>query len=519
MEAAGTWYHGVGVGVGVILALTTWIFLNHMWFKPKRIEKSLRAQGLKGSSYRFMFGDLKETVLMTHQAKSKPIHLTDDIVPRVSPFYLKSIAAYGKICFTWLGPKPMVHITEPEMIREILNNYPVFQKSRGGNPLMRILVSGLLDTEAQQWVKHRKIISPAFHVDKLKYMVPAFYVCCNEMIAKWEAMLTEGNSCEVDVWPHLQTMTNDVISRAVFGSNFQEGRKIFDLQQQLTELVLKAAQSMYIPGLRFLPTKSNKKIKEIDRKVKASVKGIIDTRVAAMKAGENSNDDLLGFLLNSNYQEIKQDRNKNSGLTTEEIIEECKLFYLAGQETTLNFLVWTMVLLSQHTNWQIHARNEVLQVFGDNEPDFEGLSHLKVVSMIFNEVLRLYPPVINIDRKVHKETKLGDLVLAPGTLLKINTLLLHHDREIWGNDVKEFKRERFFEGVSKATNGQLCYLPFGGGPRLCIGQNFAILQAKMVLVMILQRFSFELSTSYSHAPHIVLTLQPQLGAYLILRKH
>nr|XP_043616092.1 cytochrome P450 CYP72A219-like [Erigeron canadensis] len=514
MEA---WYHSVGVAM--ILVLTTWMFLKYTWFEPKKMEKSLRAQGLNGSSYRFLFGDLKEMSHMTHQAKSKPMDLKDDIVPRVSPFYLKSVAAFGKIFFMWMGPKPMVHIAEPEMMREILSNYLVFQKSRGGNSLMRMLMKGLLDTEAQQWVKHRKIISPAFHVDKLKYMVPAFYVSCDEMIKKWGAMLIKEHSCEVDVWPYLQTMTNDVISRAVFGNSFEEGRKIFDLQQQLIELILKSAQSMYIPGLRFLPTKSQRKIKDIDRQLKCEVKSIIDTRVAAMKAGDNSNHDLLGFLLNSNYQEIKQDRSRNSGLTTEEIIEECKLFFLAGQETTLNLLVWTMVMLSQHTNWQIRARNEVLQVFGDNEPDFEGLSHLKVVNMIFNEVLRLYPPAINIERKVHKETKLGDIMLAPGTLLKLNILLLHHDREIWGNDVKEFKPERFSEGVSKATNGKLCYLPFGGGPRSCIGQNFAILQSKMVLVMILRQFSFELSPSYSHTPHVVLTLQPQLGAYLILHKH
>ncbi|KAI3516914.1 hypothetical protein L1887_16059 [Cichorium endivia] len=283
-------------------------------------------------------------------------------------------------------------------------------------------------------------------------------------------------------------------------------------------LIVKSIQSDFFPGSRFLAMNRNKRIKEIDQKVRDSIRGIVNRRLVAMKSGESSNDDLLGILLKSNYEEIKQDGNKNSGLSMEEIIEECKLFYVAGQETTRDLLIWTMVLLGQHTNWQARARDEVLHNFRDKKPDFEGLSHLKVVNMIFNEVLRLYPSVASLGRTVHKESKLGDITLPAGTLLQLNILLLHYDSEIWGDDVKEFNPERFLEGVAKVTKGQTCYLPFGGGPRICIGQNFAILEAKLVLAMILQHFSFEISPSYSHAPHLLGTVQPQFGAHLILRK-
>ncbi|KAK1419746.1 hypothetical protein QVD17_29052 [Tagetes erecta] len=477
----------------------------------------LRKQGLKGSSYRFLFGDLKEMVKMLKEAKSKPMNLNNNIVSRVVPFDQKSFNDYGKVWFTWLGPKPMVHITEPAMIKEVLVNNYQFQKIRVGNPLVRLLVTGLADAETDRWAKHRKIINPAFHVEKLKHMVPAFYTCCAEMINKWKEMFGGEKSCELNIWPYLQTLTSDVISRTAFGSSFEEGKRIFELQREQGELVLEAIRSFYIPGSRFIPTKRNKRMKEIDKEVKDSIRSIISRRIIATKAGEGNNEDLLGILLDSNYKTIKQGHN-HSGLSIDEVIEECKLFYLAGQETTSSLLVWTMVLLAQHTNWQDQARDEVSLVFRGETPNTDGLNRLKIVNMIFNEVFRLYPSVVTLLRMIHHESTLGGITLPAGCLLQLHTMLVHHDPDIWGDDVKEFKPERFSEGVLKVTKGHASYVPFGGGPRICIGQNFAMLEAKMALAMILQHFRFDLSPSYSHAPEPAITLQPQFGAHLILHK-
>lgn len=138
--------------------------------------------------------------------------------------------------------------------------------------------------------------------------------------------------------------------------------------------------------------------------------------------------------------------------------------------------------------------------------------------MIFQEVLRLYTQGISLTRMIPEENKVGEISLLAESILSLPILQLHHDNEIWGPGANEFKPERFVEGVSKVTKGQVSYFPWGWGPRICIGQNFEMIEEKMALVMILQCLSFSLSSSYSHAPQYILTLEPQFGTHLFMEK-
>ncbi|CAB4267329.1 unnamed protein product [Prunus armeniaca] len=504
------------VWVSIVIAWA-WRALNWVWLRPKKLERCLREQGFTGNSYRLLFGDTKDSSMMLRQAQSKPMKLSTshDIAPRVMPFVHQTVNTYGRNSFVWMGPIPKVNIMNPEDLKEIFNKHENMQRTVA-NPIIDLLVQGLGSTVDEKWAKHRKIINPAFHLEKLKGMLPTFYQSCSEMINEWESSVSKEGSCELDVWPCLLNMSADVISRAAFGSSYQEGRKIFQLLQQQTKNYAAAIQSVYIP---FLPSKHNKRMKEINKEIRVLLRGIINKREEAIKMGEASNHDLLGILLESNLKEIREHGNKrNTGMSVEDVIEECKLFYFAGQETTSTLLVWAIVLLSQNQKWQARAREEVLQAFGSNPPTFDALSQLKVVTMVLLEVLRLYPPGIELPRTLRRKTQLGKFSLPAGVDVSLHILLVHHNKELWGEDAHEFKPERFSEGISKATKNQFAYFPFGAGPRICIGQNFAMLEAKLALSLILQHFTFELSPSYAHAPALLTILQPQYGAHIILSK-
>ncbi|CAK9151762.1 unnamed protein product [Ilex paraguariensis] len=508
----------------VAVVTLTWRVVNWVWLRPKKLEKWLREQGLHGNPYRLLkLGDLTEFFIMTKEAKPRPISLSDDIAPHVLPYHHHIINKYGKKSFMWLGPTPVINIVEPELVKEVMSNHRVFQKPH--TEAAKMITLGLVTYEGEKWAKHRKIINPAFHLEKLKVifildeytyiplyeqmivqyayqslenMLPAIYQCCRGMMDKWEEIVSAKGSCEVDVCPYVEELSAEVIARTTLGNSSEEGRKIFELQKEKIDSTLQLMLLIHIPGWRFLPTKANKRMKQIRIEEQTLIKRIVDKREKEMKMGEVSDDDdLLRVLLESNLKEIREHgNNKSHGMSIEEVMEECKEFFFAGADTTKNLLVWTMVLLSKHPNWQACAREEV--------------------TMILHEVLRLYPPVTFIYRATIQTTKLGNMTLPAGVHLSLPTVLLHHDKETWGEDAEEFKPDRFSGGVYRAIKSQVSFLPFSWGPRICIGQNFAMIQVKMALAIILQHFSFELSPSYIHAPFPTLSLQPQFAYDVLL---
>ncbi|XP_022761130.1 cytochrome P450 CYP72A219-like [Durio zibethinus] len=482
-----------------------------VWWRPRSLEKCLRQQGIKGTSYKLFYGDTKERDRAFDEAWSKPMALNHHIVPRVEPFIYQKVQNYGKICISWKGTRPNLIVADRELMKLVLMDKNSEFVKQPQNPLVYLLQQGVETLTGEKWARRRRLITPAFHLDKLKEMIPAFATSCSNLIDRWAKLVSHKGSCELDVAPEFHNLAGDVIARTAFGSSYEEGKKIFQLQKEQIDLVLEAFHSIYIPGFRFIPTEKNRRRYRINREVKKLLRDVIHKKEQAIQNGESSNDDLLSLLL------LCKEQSEND-MSIEDVIEECKLFYIAGQETTANWLTWTLIILSMNPNWQDKAREEVVQICGKRIPIFENINNLKFISMVLHEVLRLYPPFTVLTRHTSKKTTIGGMSIPAQVDIQLPTLLLHHEAEYWGDDVEEFRPERFAEGVSKASKDQIAFYPFGWGPRFCLGQNFAMIEAKMALAMILQHFWFELSSSYAHSPHHVFTLQPQHGAPIILHR-
>jgi cytochrome P450 len=332
-----------------------------IWWTPVRLKMSFESQGISGPPYRLLYGNTVEVVEMMKEANSVPMELsTHNILPRVLPEIHRWTMAYGKNFVYWFGPVPRLVIPQPELIKELLcHKFEQYEKPEPIPQIRQLCGDGLANSQGEKWARQRRFLSPAFHAEALKSMVPVVVASATYLLDKWNEAVDSGEK-EIEVFNEFRNLTADVIARTAFGSSYMEGKHIFDLQTEQAILVVESFRNFFIPGYRFLPTRSNLKGRRLDREIQRSLREIISNREKNMRVEEvDENKDLLGLIL---MAAKKGTGEKHLSMSFQDMIDECKTFFVAGHETPSILLTWTVILLAMYTDWQDLAMEEVLRL-------------------------------------------------------------------------------------------------------------------------------------------------------------
>ncbi|KAL5974885.1 hypothetical protein ACLOJK_031558 [Asimina triloba] len=408
----------------------------------------------------------------------------------------------------------LLYVSDPDIVKEVnlhksfdLGKPSYLKEERG--PLFG---EGILTANGLIWAHQRKTIAPQFFMDKVKGMVDIMVESAIPLLKSWESRIDEvGGIADIRVDEDLRSFSADVISRACFGSSYSRGKEIFSRIRALQHAMSESSLLFGVPGLRYLPTKNNRKIWGLVKEVRSLILNIVNER---RKELHSRPEDLLQTILEGS----KADHIKPDAIDAF-VVDNCKNIYFAGHETTANAATWTLMLLAHNTEWQDRARAEVAELCGGSPPDVDTIRKMKVVTMVIQESLRLYPPAAFLVREALTAMKLGGMRLPKGIKLWIPIQTLHQNPEIWGHDSFEFNPERFANGISNACKHPHVYMPFGLGSRICLGQNFAMVELKMIISMILGRFTFAISPHYRHSPAFRLSVEPKHGVSLLISRN
>ncbi|MED6107142.1 hypothetical protein PIB30_011157 [Stylosanthes scabra] len=478
---------------------------------PLRIKRIMDKQGVTGPKPYFLTGNIPDMASLSSAAVSHDMkNISHDIVGRLLPHFVAWSNQYGKRFIYWNGVEPRLCLTDTELIKQFLSKYnsvtgKSWQQQEGSK---NFIGRGLLMANGEDWYRQRHMVAPAFMGDRLKEYGVHMVECTKEIIKSLENALVSGES-EVEIGEYMTELTADIISRTEFGTNYNKGKQIFHLLTKLQSLCAQATRHLCFPGSRYFPSSYNKEIKTLKVEVEKLLLEIIESRKDCVEVGKTDSfgKDLLGILL----EEMK---NKGGSLKNLQVVmDECKTFFFAGHETTALLLTWTTMLLASNPQWQQKVRDEVRNLFNGETPLIDQLSKLTVLNMVINESMRLYPPATVLPRMAFEDITLGDLYIPKGLSIWIPVLAIHHSQELWGQDANEFNPDRF---ASKSfIPGR--FIPFASGPRNCVGQSFAIMEAKIILSMLISKFSFTISDNYRHAPVTVLTIKPKYGVQLCFK--
>ncbi len=414
-------------------------------------------------------------------------------------FLLECSRRFGDlVCFAIGGPK-VFFVNHPDWIRQILqDHHKSYSKDTiQYNTLATITGRGLLTSDGNDWLKHRRLEQPAFTRPRLAMLDQVVLPATQAALTRWEAhRQTEGL---IDIDQEMMSLTLEVVGKALFGIDLrQDAPRLTHAVLTALDHVIYKVQNLVTPPA-WVPTPRNRAFKIALKQLDEAVQEIIDQR---RKTGQKT-DDLLSMLL------FARDEETGSGLSDQQIRDEVITILIAGHETVASALTWSWYLLASHPEQWQRLRSEIIDVLGSQLPGTADLSNLPYTNQVFSEALRLYPPAWLITRKAIEEDKLGEQVIPAGSLIVMSPYVIHRHPEFW-EQPEQFNPERFAESNEKSWP-RYAYIPFGGGPRLCIGNNFALIEGALILAAVTQRYRLELVSPHPIHADPLVTLRPHAG--------
>lgn len=408
---------------------------------------------------------------------------------------------YGDLVSARFGHRPVLFANHPDLVEEVLvNQNRKFIKHYRLRQTRRTLGHGLLTSEGDFWRGQRKLVQPAFHRERIANYAGLMVDYTERMLASW----SEGQVR--DAQADMMRLTLEIVARTLFDAEMAgEATDAREAMETLTHAFVARTGNLLTPP-HWIPTPLNLRIEHAIRRLEHILQGVIAQRRASGK----DRGDLLSMLL--------QARDDESGrqMSDRQLRDEVMTLFMAGHETTANTLAWAWVLLSTHPDVEARLHAEIDQVLGSRLPTVADLPRLKYTESIIHETLRVYPTVWVIGREAIEPVDLGGYVIPPGTTVFMPQWVIHRDRR-WFDHPEAFHPERWADGLMQRIH-RYAYFPFGGGPRICIGNNFALMEATLVLATIARQYHLKLTPDASIVPLPTITLRPAHGVKVLLAK-
>ena len=402
---------------------------------------------------------------------------------------------YGDAVGVALGPLKVTLFSHPDVVEDILvTRNKLWLKDRFLRTTLRpVLGHGLLSSEGDFWRKQRRLAQPAFHRDRIAAYAGIMVDHASRLVHAWR----DG---EVrDVHKDMMRLTLAIVAETLFGAQVGEHAEAVGEALEAVLAVVADPLPMFLPLLRNFPTPRRRRFERAVKSLDAIIYGVIETR---QKVDATHNDDLLSMLL-----EARDD--DGSRMSNEQLRDECLTLFLAGHETTAINLSWTWLFLSQYPDAKAKLTRELDHVLGDRPPTFADVPSLRYTTHVITESLRLYPPAWSMGREAGEDVDVGGYRIRAGEQVWFCPWAIQRDPR-WFDAPNLFQPERW-EGDFAKRLPRFAYFPFGGGPRFCIGQSFAQLEAVLLLATLAQRFDVDVLPTPRPTPEPSVTLRPKHG--------